>query len=169
MRIFLVGLPGSGKSFWSQQLAQTLSLPAYDLDELIEQHAQDSIPTIFQSKGEAYFRQLEHEVLQQLIESKYDFVLSVGGGTPCFFHNMALMNAKGMSIWLNPPVTIIAHRLWQDGVSKRPLLAEAQNEQEVLEKVEKLLENRAAYYSESTHQIKKKSPTLRDFLKLLSL
>jgi shikimate kinase len=56
MRIFLIGFMGSGKTHWGKQVAQKLSLPFYDLDEVIVEEEKRSITDIFGESGEEYFR-----------------------------------------------------------------------------------------------------------------
>ena len=70
MNIFLVGLMGSGKSFWAQRLSSLLKMPSFDLDKEIENAEGKSIPEIFAEKGETYFRQKENEVLKTFAAKK---------------------------------------------------------------------------------------------------
>lgn len=118
--IFLIGFMGSGKSFTGRRLAQRLALPFIDLDELIEQEAGRSIPRIFQEDGEAAFRKLEAETLRSL-ENRTPAVIACGGGTPCFHDNMEWMNTHGLTVFLDPPVAVIADRLQRE-MDHRPLL-----------------------------------------------
>ena len=79
MKIFLIGFMGCGKTHWGQELSKKLSIPFFDLDEKIEEHAGTSITTIFAEKGEEYFRMLEKEVLYFITESHETFVMATGG------------------------------------------------------------------------------------------
>jgi shikimate kinase len=148
MKLYLIGLPGSGKSFLGKKLAEEAKIPFIDLDQIIEQEAGASVSKIFAEKGEDYFRNLEAVALRQ--QSKVpDFVMACGGGTPCFHDNMKFINETGKSIFLNIPVTEIVKRL--NGMEKqvRPLLAETSTE--TLEnKLEDLLKKRQSFYNQAT-------------------
>ncbi|MEL7148894.1 MAG: shikimate kinase [Bacteroidota bacterium] len=131
-RIFLCGMPGSGKTTLGKNLAAYLTKPFYDLDDLIEARAGQTVRRIFETKGEAHFRKLERDALQGFIESERDSgtsILSLGGGTPCFYDNMQMVVASGVSIFLNTPLTVIKDRMMaEDQMLKRPLLSGASAE-----------------------------------------
>ena len=110
MKIFLIGLMGSGKSYWTQQLAKKYKTGGYDLDYLIEVREEKTIAEIFAEDGEDYFRKAESTVLKWF-DQKKTYVLATGGGAPCFFDNMAWMNKQGITIWLDEPLPVIAARL----------------------------------------------------------
>ena len=120
MLIFIIGYMGSGKSTFGKQLAEKLDHSFLDLDELIEKEACMSVAEIFENAGEDEFRQLEHQVLLDHLNDK-NTVIATGGGTPCHFDNMDLMNEQGITIFLDTPVEIIIGRLIPDA-DKRPLL-----------------------------------------------
>ncbi len=121
MRIFLIGFMGSGKTYWGKRIATSLDIPFYDLDAVIVNEEGMSVADIFNSKGEEYFRYKEKEVLERLVAAETDFVLSAGGGTPCFFNNIGFMKQHGKVIWLNTSATMLRHRLMRERLS-RPLL-----------------------------------------------
>ncbi|MEQ8219131.1 MAG: shikimate kinase [Arenibacter sp.] len=91
MKIVLVGYMGSGKSTIGKLLAKKLKISFLDLDEVIEEGLEDSIPNIFIGKGEIFFRRKEHEYLNDVLSQKNNFILSTGGGTPCYSGNMETM------------------------------------------------------------------------------
>ena len=124
MKLFLVGLPGSGKSTLGKQLAKRLDLLFIDLDDVIEAKAQQPIREIFAQQGEDYFREVEREALLNTISKNSDFVMATGGGAPCFFDNMLQMSQAGTTIFVDTPVATIAERMKKEGVSVRPLLHE---------------------------------------------
>ncbi len=123
-KLFLVGLPGSGKSTLGKLLAKQLDLPFIDLDDVIEASAQQPIRKIFAQQGEEYFRELERETLLKTINQRDTFVMATGGGAPCFFDNMRQMNQAGTTIFVDTPTEIIAERMKKEGVAVRPLLHE---------------------------------------------
>ena len=88
MKIVLLGYMGSGKTTIGMKLAEFLDFDFLDLDHYIEEAEGVSIAEIFQSKGEIYFRKKEHDYLKKILSNKKDFVLSTGGGTPCYGVNM---------------------------------------------------------------------------------
>ena len=65
----------------------------------------------FAEKGEEFFRVREKELLEQMIDENPSMVISVGGGTPCFFNNIDLMKRKGCVVWLNTHVDVLLKRL----------------------------------------------------------
>ena len=118
--IFLIGLPGSGKSTFGKSLATALDLNHVDLDPVIEAKANKSIAAIFEAPGEAYFREIERNTLQRLLEEPHAKIISCGGGTPCFYDNMSRMNAAGLTVFLDIPVATIVKRVAKN--HDRPLL-----------------------------------------------
>ncbi|MBI2729211.1 MAG: shikimate kinase [Sphingobacteriales bacterium] len=110
MRYFLIGFMGTGKSYWGRLWAEANDLLFYDLDEEIEKSEGIKISQIFDSKGEAYFRKKEKEVLYSFFK-KDKYILSCGGGTPCFFDNMDKMNQNGITIFLKTNIDELVKRL----------------------------------------------------------
>ncbi len=91
MRIVLVGYMGSGKSTIGKLLAKKLKISFLDLDDVIEERLGDSVSNVFKGKGEIFFRKKEHEYLNDILSQNNNFVLSTGGGTPCYSGNMDTM------------------------------------------------------------------------------
>lgn len=79
--IVLIGFMGSGKTTLGLKLSYLLRMPVEDTDKMIERQEGRSISEIFADEGEAYFRELETEVLRKCGSRKYEYILSVGGGT----------------------------------------------------------------------------------------
>jgi shikimate kinase len=123
-----------------------LSLPLFDLDAEIEKATESKIKDIFAEKGEPFFRELEQKYLYDISKNEA-FVLSCGGGTPCFFDNMDFMNKNGITVWLNAPVPVMVDRLKRKK-DKRPLLNGLTNEQLTDFVIEKL-EERRPFYNQS--------------------
>jgi shikimate kinase len=156
-RIYLVGLPGSGKTTLGTALASALGMPFVDLDAEIEKQEGESVPTIFSTQGEDHFRRLESRVLREWAGSSQRFVMGTGGGAPCFYNGMDIINDSGISIFLDVPVNEILRRLAT--FSNRPLL-QAEDDQKKKEKLETLRENRLAIYRQAA--ITLQNPTLQD-------
>lgn len=164
-KIFLTGLMGSGKSYWGRQLAARFRVPFLDLDKGIEMAERSSIAEIFNTKGETYFREAERDTLQLLMQHPR-FVMSCGGGTPCFYNNMAAMKAQGTVVWLNPPLPTLAQRL-MPGRLKRPLIRSAETEENIIAILQQLLEKRKPFYEMCDCIIDTAHPTFETFENLL--
>jgi len=154
MLIYLLGLPGSGKTTLGRPLAESLGIDFKDMDDIIEAKEQMSIPTIFSTKGEEYFRRVENEVLKE-ISCLNDCVISTGGGVPCFHNNIEIINQTGLSIFIDVSPKEIARRLLshQSAIHNRPLLNSVENAGLFTEISEKL-RTREEYYSKSTLRLK---------------
>jgi len=127
MKIVLVGYMGSGKSVIAKKLAEELHILCVELDDLIENKSEMNIQTIFSTKGELYFRKQEHELFLEKMQSNESFVLSTGGGTPCYYNNHELLkNDNCISIYLKASVSTLYDRL-KNEKNKRPLLVSLQN------------------------------------------
>ncbi|MFD1550959.1 shikimate kinase [Putridiphycobacter roseus] len=129
MNIFLIGFMGTGKSSLGKKLAKRLNMHFIDSDQAIELDSQLSIPEIFSQQGEAGFRTLEHVWLEKVEDQ--NAVIALGGGTPCFMDNMALIQEKGISIHLVLSIGNITNRLWE-AKTPRPLLKPYLNNKEAL-------------------------------------
>jgi shikimate kinase len=141
-KIFLLGMPGSGKSTLGKKLAIVLNLPFFDLDQLIEDAASLKIPILFENLGETGFRKLEKDILSTFIETHdHPFVMATGGGTVINDQSLSLINQTGVSIYLQCNVGTLMHRLGIAG-NPRPLLQ--QKKLEVI--IPTLLQNRESQY-----------------------
>ncbi len=117
---------GTGKTHWAKALAQKNKYKFIDLDELVESKNNNSILKLFNEFGEDAFRKKEHETLVELFSVNEKTIIATGGGTPCFFDNMNLMNQNGITIWLNDSIESICERL-ESNKSSRPLIAHESN------------------------------------------
>ncbi len=145
MYIFLTGMPGSGKTRIGRALARRLHLPFFDLDHEIVKATGMEIPRIFAEYGEDYFRERERDTLRAVTSREKHFVLATGGGTPCFFDNMAFMNGKGVTVFLHVPLRDLYERLLAGGTFQRPLLKDKTPEALLKELQEKYNERRPFY------------------------
>lgn len=147
MRIFLTGYMGSGKSTLGRRLARRLEIAFIDLDDYFEAKFRTSISLFFERYGEDAFRRLEHEVLKEVIDKHDNAIVSTGGGTPCYFNNMELMNHHGTTIYLKLPAAVIASRLSNSPFRyKRPKL-KGMDKGTLLETVTGHLEQREPFYT----------------------
>ena len=124
MILYLTGFMGSGKSVVAKELKKALSYPMIDMDDEIEHREKRAINEIFATDGEAYFRTVEAEVLQDL--SKRDLlIIACGGGVVLKEENRRIMKESGTTVYLcAEPATILA-RVYEN--SSRPLLSGKKN------------------------------------------
>lgn len=162
MKIFLVGMPGSGKSTLGRQLASELNLPFVDLDQVIEQHEGKSISDIFRQHGEDYFRRVESELLNAWAARPDAYVMATGGGAPCFYNGMDKLNSAGVTLYLHVPIETLVQRT--KNKQHRPLLANESSE-ELTNRLTSLFSNRKDVYSQA--QFTLTNPTLSNALSVL--
>jgi len=165
VKFFLIGLMGSGKSFWAEKLSAALGIPAFDLDTEIEKAEGKTVAAIFSEQGEDYFRQKEQEVLK-CFRDEQDLVLATGGGAPCFYDNMDWMNRNGVTIWIDEPLNIIAGRL-QEEKSHRPLIASIEDNK-LEDFLVQMRDKRKTFYSKAQYQLNGSDIDEKDFLKIIS-
>jgi shikimate kinase len=149
MKVFLLGLPGSGKSTLGRQLAAELKVPFVDLDHEIVRKEGKPIPEIFAEKKEEYFRQVESDVLKLWADMSNDFVMATGGGAPCFLDGITVINNAGTSVFLDVPPTEIARRMERTRVENRPTLAPGVNS--LKEHIASMLAARTKHYRQAHH------------------
>ncbi|MEE3998897.1 shikimate kinase [Tenacibaculum sp. FZY0031] len=172
MKIVLLGYMASGKSTIGRILAEKMQTPFIDLDAYIEKKERKTVSEIFEQKGEIYFRKQEHVYLKELLDKEGDFVLSLGGGTPCYAGNMEVLLSfnKAKSVYLKTSIHTIVNRLTNEK-SQRPLVARL-NKEELTEFVAKHLFERSYYYNQAQYKItiddKNKEEVVEDLLSLLS-
>jgi shikimate kinase len=151
-KIVLVGYMGSGKTKIGQLLAGKLDLPFLDLDFLIENELQKSVMEIFSEEGEVFFRKKEHEIFKKVIQDESSYILSTGGGTPCYANNhLYLQNEDVFSVYLKASIPVLIGRL-KNEVSNRPLLKNL-NDEETFEYIAKHLFDRNYYYSQCKYTV----------------
>jgi shikimate kinase len=124
--LVLVGMMGVGKSSVGRRLAQALDLPFVDADKEIEEAANRSIVEIFETYGEAHFRDGEKRVIQRLL-TEGPQVLATGGGAFMNEETRAEIADKGISIWLDAELSVLIGRVRRKPT--RPLLQQANPEQ----------------------------------------
>lgn len=136
---------GSGKTTLGKSLAEEMGIPFVDLDEAVVTHIGQTIPQVFELRGEDEFRKIESLILQQFCLSQDSFVMATGGGTPCFGDNLETMMHAGRTIFLDVPVQTLATRL-ATNKSGRPLISNL-GTGELLSYLEKLRDTRLEWYT----------------------
>ncbi len=151
----------SGKSTVGKQLSYKTKLPFIDLDKYIEEKENAPVETIFNTQGEVYFRLKEHQYLKELMAKKDDFILSLGGGTPCYANNMELLveDKKTMSIYLQASIKTLVYRI-EKSKQKRPLV-DGLHHEKLMEFVAKHLFERTFFYEKATVKINIDNQTIK--------
>lgn len=157
-------MPGVGKSYWAEQIAAAYAMQCIDLDNIIEVRTGMSIGSFFERYGEAEFRKLEQVTLRQVIEVfGKNCVVACGGGTPCFYDNLAQMKSKGTIVYLEASISTICAQLAQEH-QKRPLLQLADWQ----DKLASMLQQRAPIFEQADCILATKDLTIADFKSILS-
>ncbi len=166
VKIVLVGYMGSGKSTVGRIVANHLNINFLDLDDYIEENENMSIASIFDTKGEIYFRKKEIEYLNKIFSTDDSFVLSLGGGTPCFGDNMRLVNDKtANSFYLNVGINELTNRLLKEK-NHRPMISHLQDE-ELTEFIGKHLFERSFFYNQAHQKIKSNNNTPTEIAEMI--
>jgi shikimate kinase len=118
--VFLIGMPGAGKSSVGRLVAEKLGIPFVDLDVEIEREAGRSVREIFLKEGEPAFRELEHDAVVRVAGAP-PAVVACGGGVVLREDNLQAMRAGGPIVWLNVPLATLRRRI-RDIIEKRPLV-----------------------------------------------
>ena len=142
--VFLIGLPGSGKSTVGRQLARRLGLPFVDVDQAIEARIGCPIRTFFEQEGEARFREIESEVIDEVSQGPAQIV-STGGGAVLRAENRQRLRERGSVVYLRSSPEELFRRLRHD--RNRPLL----QVEDPLAKLRELHAQRHPLYAQTAH------------------
>ena len=168
MKIVLLGYMASGKSSIGKRLSKKLSMRFLDLDDYIIDKEGMPISKIFETKGEVYFRLIENKYLKEILAKDEDFILALGGGTPCYANNMEeVKKGDTLSIYLQGSTATMIERLIRKK-SKRPLIASLGDDQ-IPEFVAKHLFERRAYYEQAKTVVKIDNKTKKEVAEELVL
>jgi shikimate kinase len=143
--VILIGMPGSGKSSLGFILSKLMRLPFVDTDYYISKKEQKSVSDIFAKHGEDYFRKLEKQMLLEIVEHE-PLVISTGGGMPCFFDNMDIMNEFAVTVYLEVAPEQLFEHLKND--KKRPLV-KSKTAEELMDYINTSLRQRKPYYEKA--------------------
>ena len=164
LHIFLLGLMGTGKTYWAQQLSVSCRMDWVDLDAEIEKETMLSIAEIFETEGEEFFRRKEKEALHHL-SKHHNIIIATGGGAPCFHNNMDWMNENGITIWIDEPVEILVKRL-QPEKKHRPLIKDL-NDSQLHEFLSKNLKERNHFYGQAKYHLQGDEVNEHHFIQII--
>jgi shikimate kinase len=163
MKIIFLGYMASGKSTIGKEISKKLDMNFIDLDAYISEQEKQSISEIFKIKGEIYFRRIENLYLKQLLNYENDFVLSLGGGTPCYANNMELIqSSKAKSVYIKASIPTLVARLIEEK-SARPLVANLENDK-MTEFVAKHLFERGFFYEQASIILNTENKTIQEVI-----
>jgi len=148
VRIFLIGYMGAGKTTLGKAFARHLNIPFVDLDWYIEERYHKTVGELFAEKGEDGFRTIEMNMLHEVAAFE-NVVISTGGGTPCFYDNMAYMNQQGTTVFLNASPEVLLQRL-SAATQSRPIL-QGKKEDELYLFIKEKLEERMTFYTQAQY------------------
>ena len=148
--IILLGYMGVGKSYIGKKLSEELKIDFFDLDNYIELSEKQSISNIFYEKGEIHFRNIENKCLDLLLKKKVNYVISTGGGTPCYSNNIELIkkNVDLKSFYLKSSITNLTNRLFSEK-ENRPLISSIDSKKELNSFISKHLFERNFFYNQA--------------------
>ncbi len=163
--IFLIGMPGTGKTYWGKKLAAAYDHEFIDMDAYIAKKEKTEIATLFEIEGEEGFRKMENLYLERIIATASEStVIACGGGTPCFYKNMEMMLEAGEVIYLQSTTAHLINNLKND-TTQRPLLKGKNNMEAYLENV---LTERKQDYELAQHILPTENISLTTFEKIMS-
>jgi shikimate kinase len=121
-KVILVGYMAAGKTTIAEKLSKKIDLEFIDLDKFIENREGSTIDELFKDRGEVYFRKQEHLYFKRLVENKKSYIISTGGGTPCYSDNhLLLQHDNVISFYLKASIETLVQRLNTSKI-KRPIL-----------------------------------------------
>lgn len=140
--VSLIGFMGAGKTSNGKRLSKKLERKFGDTDNMIVDQEHRSIPEIFKTDGEAYFRNVEREVLQKAAQADVDYILSCGGGIVLNDENRTTLEQTTLPIWLYASPELTIKRIKP---GSRPLL----DVENPVETAQQILDERVAYYAQA--------------------
>ena len=163
--LYLIGMPGCGKSTLGKKYAEYSGYSFADTDEIIIREQEKSIEKIYEEVQEAGFRKLEHELIKRFADTK-ETVICTGGGLPCFLGNMEIMNKQGVTVFIDVSPEEIWRRVKDTDFSGRPIYQNKtpQQVQEII--LQKSIERRV-FYSKAKIILTSNDVRLEDLLEAI--
>tara|TARA_B100000953_G_scaffold52163_1_gene40328 strand:+ start:147 stop:695 length:549 start_codon:yes stop_codon:yes gene_type:complete len=163
--VIIIGYMGCGKSLIAKSLANILNLKCIDLDRSIEIREKMKISKIFQTKGELEFRRIEKEVLLNVLRLSKKAVISLGGGTPCYFDNMNIINSNSKYVfYINNSNKILSERLFKER-RNRPIISKIESLEHMMEFVSKHIFERMHFYNMAKYKINAEKKKIEEITK----
>ena len=155
--IILIGMPGCGKTTIGKELAKQLCKEFTDSDEEIVKKQGVTIPEIFADKGEAYFREIESEVIKEL-SSRQGLVIATGGGAVLNPQNVDLLKENGVILFLDRDLKDI------EATSDRPLSSNRNDLEKRYKERYPIYLSSADYRIDCTNDINENIKTIKEVL-----
>ena len=146
-----MGFSGAGKSTIAKKIASHFHFTVLDTDKMLEEKYRISVFDIFEKYGEEVFRKLEYDTLVEALQQE-NVVIATGGGTPCFFDAMKLINEAAFSIYIEMAQKSLTQRLLHAKVT-RPL-TKNKTEEELFSYTTEQLALREPFYKQAHFTIK---------------
>ena len=162
-----MGYMASGKSVVGIELSKQLSLEFIDLDAYIEESEGMSISSIFLKKGEIYFRNKETLYLKEILSTKNNFILSLGGGTPCYGENMNIILEQSNSVYLRTSLNTLLERLKVEKFT-RPIVASIEPSK-LKEFIAKHLFERSYFYDRANHIVTTDEQSIKQIVNAIKI
>ncbi|MDR0206437.1 MAG: AAA family ATPase [Bacteroidales bacterium] len=147
----LIGFSGAGKSTMAKKIATHLNFSVLDTDKMLEEKYHISVYDCFEKYGEENFRKLEYNILVDALKCE-NVVIATGGGTPCFFDAMKIINESSLSIYVEMSPKSLTQRLINAKVT-RPL-TKNKTEEELFDFVTINLSHRETFYKQAKLTVK---------------
>jgi len=143
----------SGKTSVAKHLAHKMSVKHIDLDDEIQKSKKSSISELFEKFNEIGFRNIENKMLNKILKKETNSVISLGGGTPCYYDNMKKVCFSTKNVfYLKSTNKILANRLFNSRAD-RPLISRIDNIESMLEFVSKHMFERSNFYEMAHYKI----------------